>query len=162
MKIGAFSFVTIMKILMVCLGNICRSPMAEGILRKKSTEAKKNWTIDSAGTSNYHIGEAPDSRATQKAAKYDVDISKLRARQFSVSDFDHFDLILAMDESNFNDILRKARNEFDEEKVKMILNFSYPGKNKAVPDPYYGGDAGFEEVFRLLNEACDKIIEQFD
>lgn len=150
-----------MKILMVCLGNICRSPMAEGILRKKSTEAGKNWIIDSAGTSNYHVGEAPDSRATHKAAKYDVDISNLRGRQFSTSDFDKFDLILAMDESNYSDIMRKARNEFDQEKVKMILNFSYPGKNLAVPDPYYGGDAGFEEVYKLLSDACDKIIEDF-
>jgi protein-tyrosine phosphatase len=150
-----------MKILMVCLGNICRSPMAEGILRKKSLEVGKNWIIDSAGTSNYHIGEAPDSRATQKSAKYDVDISNLRGRQFSKSDFDKFDLILAMDESNYSDILRMARNEFDQEKVKMILNFTHPGKNLAVPDPYYGGDAGFEEVYKLLNDACDKIIEDF-
>lgn len=151
-----------MKILMVCLGNICRSPMAEGILRKKSIEAGKNWMIDSAGTSNYHVGESPDSRATLKASKYDVDISGLRGRQFTTADFDRFDLILAMDESNYSDILRKARNEFDQEKVKMILNFTFPGQNKAVPDPYYGGDAGFEEVYRLLNDACDKIIEDFD
>eukprot|EP01136_Pigoraptor_vietnamica_P009113 Opistho-1_new@45287 len=150
-----------MKIVMVCLGNICRSPTAEGILRKKSLEAGKNWTIDSAGTSNYHIGEAPDSRATQKAAKYDVDISNLRGRQFSKSDFDQFDLILAMDESNYSDIIRMARNEFDQEKVKMILNFTHPGKNLAVPDPYYGGDAGFEEVYKLLSDACDKIFEDF-
>lgn len=147
---------------MVCLGNICRSPMAEGIMRKKSIEAGKKWTIDSAGTSNYHIGENPDYRATQKAAKYDVDISDLKARQFSVSDYDKFDLILAMDENNFNDILRKARNEFDEEKVKMILNFSHPGKNLPVPDPYYGGDSGFEEVYRLLSEACERIIKEFE
>ena len=151
----------VMKILVVCLGNICRSPMAEGILRKKSLETEKNWTIDSAGTSNYHIGEAPDSRATQKSAKYDVDISNLRGRQFSKSDFDKFDLILAMDESNYSDILRMARNEFDQEKVKMILNYTHPGKNLAVTDPYYGGDASFEEVYKLLNDACDKIIEDF-
>lgn len=118
--------------------------------------------IDSAGTSNYHVGEAPDIRATQKAAKYDTDISGLRARQFETTDFDKFDLILAMDENNYNDIIRKARNEFDTEKVRMILNFTFPKKNKAVPDPYYGGDTGFEEVYKLLNDACDKIISEFD
>ncbi len=150
-----------MRILMVCLGNICRSPMAEGILRKKSLEAGKKWIIDSAGTSNYHIGEAPDVRATQKAAKYDTDISGLRARQFETTDFDKFDLILAMDENNYNDIIRKARNEFDTEKVRMILNFSRPGKNLNVPDPYYGGDAGFEEVYKLLSDASDKLIQKF-
>jgi protein-tyrosine phosphatase len=151
-----------MKILMVCLGNICRSPMAEGIMRKKANESGKKWIIDSAGTSNYHIGENPDIRATQKSAKYKVDISSLKARQFSVTDYDQFDLILAMDENNFNDIRRLARNESDKGKVKMILNFSYPGKNKPVPDPYYGGDAGFEEVYRLLNEACERIIKEFE
>lgn len=147
---------------MVCLGNICRSPMAEGILRKKAEEKGKNIFIDSAGTSNYHVGEHPDERATAKAKKYQVDISKLRGRQFSKDDFEKFDLILAMDTNNYSDIISKASNESEKQKVKMILNYSHPGKNLSVPDPYYGGDAGFEEVFSLLSEACDQILEEID
>ncbi len=151
-----------MKILMVCLGNICRSPMAEGILRKKVDAIGKKIIIDSAGTSNYHVGDHPDARATAKAAQYKIDISNLRGRQFSVSDFDEFDLILAMDTNNYSDIITKSRNEIDKQKVKLILNYSHPGKNLSVPDPYYGTEDGFEKVYQLLSEACDKIVEEIE
>jgi protein-tyrosine phosphatase len=150
-----------MKILMVCLGNICRSPMAEGILRNKAQKAGKNYHIDSAGTSGYHIGEAPDKRAIEKMKKYHIDISALRARQFTVEDFDRFDLILAMDTSNYQNILRLASNEHQKQKVKLIMNYVYPNENLSVPDPYYGGDDGFEKVYEMLCLASDKIIEQY-
>lgn len=150
-----------MKILMVCLGNICRSPMAEGVLRHKAEQAGKNYEIDSAGTSDYHIGEAPDLRAIKKMEQYNIDISSLAARQFSKPDFKKFDLILAMDENNYANILRLADNDEDRSKVKMILDFIYPGERMSVPDPYYGGESGFENVYRLLDAACEKITEAY-
>lgn len=150
-----------MKILMVCLGNICRSPMAEGIMRNKVSENEKKMIVDSAGTSNFHIGEPPDLRAIKKMQEYQINISSLKARQFTVKDFDEFDLILAMDESNFSNILKLARNESDQSKTKMILDYIYPGERMSVPDPYYGGDAGFENVYSLLDAACNKIIEEY-
>lgn len=147
-----------MRVLMVCLGNICRSPMAEGIMRGKVNEKNLNWEIDSAGTSNFHTGEAPDIRSINKMKAYNLDISSLRARQFTVKDFEAFDLILAMDESNYANILKLAKNDAQREKVKMILDYAFPGQRMSVPDPYYGGDSGFENVYRLLNEACDRVI----
>lgn len=150
-----------MRILMVCLGNICRSPVAEGILRHKSENYKLNIQVDSAGTSNYHIGQHPDTRSAGNAAKRGVDISKLKGRQFSVQDFDNFDLIYVMDQSNYRDVLSLARNENDRQKVEMILNVSLPNSNKAVPDPYYGGENGFDLVFNLLDEACEKICMNY-
>jgi protein-tyrosine phosphatase len=147
---------------MVCLGNICRSPIAEGILRHKLRELKKDeFRTDSAGTSDFHIGEAPDSRTRSNAKKNGVDISDLRARQFVASDFDEFDLIYAMDQSNYANIVRLARNNRDQSKVKLILDEAYPGENREVPDPYYGGDEGFQHVYDLLDEATDKIIEKY-
>lgn len=145
---------------MVCLGNICRSPMAEGVLRHKSEKAGKNFIIDSAGTSNYHIGETPDLRAVKKMEEYTIDISSLSARQFKKSDFQQFDLILAMDENNFTNIMRMTENEEQKSKVKMILDYIYPNERMSVPDPYYGGDSGFENVYRLLDAACNEIIKQ--
>ncbi|MBL7899024.1 MAG: low molecular weight phosphotyrosine protein phosphatase [Crocinitomicaceae bacterium] len=151
-----------MKILMVCLGNICRSPIAEGILRHKIRDMKNKIVItDSAGTSDFHIGEAPDARMRKTAQKNGVDISDLRGRQFITSDFDAFDLIYAMDQSNLKNILRLARNENDRKKVKLILDEIYPNEGREVPDPYYGGDEGFQHVFDLLDEATDKIIEKY-
>jgi low molecular weight protein-tyrosine phosphatase len=151
-----------MKILMVCLGNICRSPIAEGILRQKLSEQGYNSVqTDSAGTSAFHIGEKPDRRMRATAKKNSVDIDDLRARQFVASDFDEFDIIYAMDQSNYNDINSLARNSEDTEKVKLILNELEANTNRAVPDPYYGGDDGFQEVFDLLNNATDVIIEKY-
>lgn len=149
-----------MKILMVCLGNICRSPMAEGIMRNKVEKyGIGDVFIDSAGTSNYHIGEHPDNRAVKNLRSHDIDISTLSARQFEVNDFDRFDLIFAMDSSNYGDIISMARHESDRKKVSMILNMLNPESNQSVPDPYYGGIQGFENVFILLDEACEMIIK---
>ncbi|MGJ5642106.1 low molecular weight protein-tyrosine-phosphatase [Formosa sp. S-31] len=148
------------KILMVCLGNICRSPLAEGILRSKLPY--EDFVIDSAGTSSYHIGSNPDKRSVSVARKYGINISNLMGRQFTINDFDEFDIIYAMDTSNFRDIIHLARTEDDKTKVKLILNEIYPNQNYDVPDPYYGGDHGFENVYKMLDEACSVIAEQFN
>lgn len=146
------------KILMVCLGNICRSPLAQGILESKVN--RDEVFVDSAGTAAYHIGNLPDKRSIAVAKKYGIDITNQRARQFSVKDFDRFDYIYAMDTSNYKNILMLARNEKDEVKVRLILNESYPEENKSVPDPYYGGEQGFEHVYQMLDEACEVITEK--
>ncbi len=146
------------KILMVCLGNICRSPLAEGILRAKLPE--KDFFIDSAGTATYHIGSDPDSRSIAVANKYNIDITHLRGRQFIQQDFDEFDLIYAMDSSNLRHILNLARNKEDEAKVKLILNELTPNEDLSVPDPYYGGDQGFENVYQMLDASCEVIANK--
>ncbi|MCL7762849.1 low molecular weight phosphotyrosine protein phosphatase [Polaribacter sp. Z014] len=143
------------KILMVCLGNICRSPLAEGILKSKVNS--DSVFVDSAGTAAYHIGKLPDERSIEVANKYGIDITKQRARKFVVKDFDEFDIIFAMDDSNYQNILSLVRNNDDEQKVRMILNEIHPAKNLSVPDPYYGGNQGFENVYKMLDEACDVI-----
>ena len=140
---------------MVCLGNICRSPLAEGILKSKLPES--TFLIDSAGTANYHVGNSPDPRSIAVGKKYGIDISNLKGRQFSVNDFDSFDLIYVMDESNYRNVISIARSEHDKSKVKFILNEIYPNQNYDVPDPYYGGDHGFENVYKMLDEACTII-----
>lgn len=150
-----------MRILMVCLGNICRSPLAHGILEHKVKALGLNWDIDSAGTGGWHAGELPDPRSIDIARSKGIDITNQRARQFKQNDFDEFDVIYAMDASNFNDINRLARTEEEKEKVIMILNESYPGENRRVPDPYYGGPDGFANVFNLLNEATNKILAKY-
>lgn len=141
---------------MVCLGNICRSPLAEGIMRSKLSD---DFVIDSAGTANYHVGNSPDKRSVAIARKYGLNISHLKGRQFGVSDFDAFDVIYVMDESNFKNVIALARNDEDMAKVKYILNEVYPNQNYSVPDPYYGGDEGFENVYKMLDEACDNIAK---
>ncbi|WP_299104180.1 low molecular weight protein-tyrosine-phosphatase [uncultured Tenacibaculum sp.] len=146
-----------MKILMVCLGNICRSPLAEGILQSKVNDSVK---VDSAGTSGFHQGELPDSRSIAVAKKYSIDITNQRSRKFTANDFREFDLIYAMDVSNYRDILSLASTEEDRGRVKMILNESYPNENRNVPDPYYGGDMGFENVYSMLDEACEIIASK--
>jgi protein-tyrosine phosphatase len=142
---------------MVCLGNICRSPLAEGILKSKLPS--DSFFIDSAGTGNYHINKAPDTRSIAVAKKYGLDISNLKGRQFTESDFDLFDIIYAMDESNYRNIISLARNEQDKLKVKFILNEIYPDQNFNIPDPYYGGNDGFENIYKMLDEACDVIAK---
>ncbi|WP_299682598.1 low molecular weight protein-tyrosine-phosphatase [uncultured Tenacibaculum sp.] len=146
-----------MKILMVCLGNICRSPLAEGILKSK---LDAEHFVDSAGTSGHHSGELPDRRSIEIARLNGLDITDQKSRKFTVNDFDNFDMIYAMDSSNYHNIIQLSRNEEDVDKVKMILNESSPGDNLNVPDPYYGGDQGFVNVYNMLDEACEVIASK--
>ena len=143
---------------MVCLGNICRSPLAEGILKSKINSNK--IFVDSAGTGNYHVGGLPDKRSIAVAKNHHLDIADQRCRQFQVGDFDEFDFIYVMDNSNKSDVLALARNENDKAKVRMILNEIFPNENVDVPDPYYGGEFGFENVFKLLDEASSIIAKK--
>ena len=144
-----------MKILMVCLGNICRSPLAEGILKNKAKNL--DLIIDSAGTANYHVGKKPDIRSIEIAKKNDIDIKNQIARQFTKNDFINFDVIYAMDKKNYHDIIQKASSKLEIEKVKLILSESNINLD-CVPDPYYGGKNGFHDVYSMLDEACEKII----
>lgn len=145
---------------MVCLGNICRSPLAEGILKSKLFRA--NVVIDSAGTGAYHIDQKPDSRSIAVAKINGVDITDQRARKFLVEDFDVFDIIYVMDNANYRDVIEMARNEDDILKVKMILNEVFPNENLDVPDPYLGGDFGFKNVYNMLDEACEIIAKKIN
>lgn len=145
---------------MVCLGNICRSPLAEGILKSKLFRA--NVVIDSAGTGAYHIDQKPDSRSIAIAKINGVDITDQRARKFLAEDFDAFDLIYVMDNANYRDVIEMARNEDDIVKVKMILNEVFPNENLDVPDPYLGGDFGFKNVYKMLDEACEIIAKKIN
>lgn len=146
-----------MKILMVCLGNICRSPLAEGILQAKADDQHLAWQVDSAGTGAYHVGEKPDPRSQAIASKYGLDISGQRARQFKASDLNEFDLIFAMDSSNYQNILKLAQTEEQRQRVKLILEFTGAPESN-VPDPYWD-DNGFEHVYQLLDTACDRIVD---
>lgn len=147
-----------MKILMVCLGNICRSPLAEGIMQHKIHEKKISWEVDSAGTSHWHVGDLPDRRSIATAKAHGIDITYQRSRQFIPADFEKFDLILAMDSANYTDILRLASTATEKDKVELILNYLHPNENRAVPDPYYEG--GFEKVYQMLEKSCEKILEK--
>lgn len=139
---------------MVCLGNICRSPLAEGIMQHLAIEADLDWEVDSAGTGDWHVGQGPDRRSVKAAANQGVDISKQVCRLFSVSDFDHFDLIFVMDKSNLANVLAMARNNADRDKVEMLLG------DKSVPDPYYD-DNQFAPVFNLIEAGCKEIIKKY-
>lgn len=151
-----------MKVLMVCLGNICRSPMAQGILEYKLKQVglSNEVEVDSAGTSDYHIGDPPDSRAIAKCKEHKMNISRYTGRQFEREDYDRFDRIFAMDFSNYQNMLQLSRSKEDQKKLELILNLSNPDSNMSVPDPYYGGESGFENVYKLLDAACDVLIEQ--
>jgi len=149
----SFSKVLQMKILMVCLGNICRSPLAEGIMQHLAQQNGLDWKVDSAGTGDWHVGQGPDRRSTRAAQKFGIDISKQVCRLFTVTDFDDFDLILVMDKSNLKNVLSMARNKQDEGKVKLLLG------DREVPDPYYD-DTQFEPVFKLIEAGCKEMIRQ--
>lgn len=146
------------KVLMVCLGNICRSPLAEGLLKSKVDPEKV--FVESAGTGDYHIGHSPDERSVAIAEQNKLDITTQKGRQFKVSDFDEFDYIYVMDMSNYRDVIALARNEEDKKKVSLILNEIFPRENVEVPDPYFGGGEGFSKVYKMLDEACEVIAEK--
>ncbi len=149
-----------MKILFVCLGNICRSPLAKGIMREKIKLGKLDASVDSAGFEQFHNGDPADTRSVMTAAKHGIDITDHEARMFRTEDYDRFDRIYVMDSLNYSDVMSKARNEKDRRKVDYILNLSSPGKNKSVPDPYYGGPDGFENVYTMLDKACTILAEE--
>jgi protein-tyrosine phosphatase len=149
-----------MKILMVCLGNICRSPLAEGILQDKVKQAGLDWTVDSAGTNGYHIGEPPH-RLSQKVAKqHGIDISGLRARRFTAEDFSRFDKIYALAEDVIDEMKRIAKKEYNSSKTDLLMNELYPGRNMDIPDPWYGPEPGYHEVYAMIDKACDAIIRR--
>jgi protein-tyrosine phosphatase len=147
--------------LMVCLGNICRSPLAEGILQEKARAAGLSWKVDSAGTNGYHIGEAPHPLSQKVARAKGVDISQQRARKFNANDFQRFDKIYAMAEDVVHEMRRIAGRHFDPSKVELLLNEVHPGKNEDVPDPYYGSEPGYHDVYKMIDAAADKIIEKY-
>ena len=146
---------------MVCLGNICRSPLAEGILQQKAFDAGLNWNVESAGTNSYHIGEAPH-HLSQKVAKLNgLDISRQRARRFVPADFEAYDKIYALAGDVLDDIQRIAKNKYDPKKVDLLMNEIFPGKNLDVPDPWYGPEPGYHEVYKMIDEVCTRIIEKY-
>ena len=147
-----------MKILMVCLGNICRSPLAEGILASKLP--KNKFTVDSAGTGSCHIGRKPDERSIVTAKKNKIDISHQKGRQFAIRDFETFDYIYVMDNSNYNDVMHLAKTPEQRNKVQLILNELFPDENVDLPDPYYGLANGFDHVYEMLDQACELIAKK--
>ena len=150
-----------MKILIVCLGNICRSPLAEGILHHKAFQRGLNWSVESAGTESYHIGEPPH-RLSQKVAKLNgIDICDQRARRFHSDDFEIYDRIYALSSDVLAEMKKMAAKKFDAGKADLLLNELYPGQNRDVPDPWYGEEPGYHEVFRLIEKACDAIVEKY-
>jgi protein-tyrosine phosphatase len=150
-----------MKILMVCLGNICRSPLAEGILQDKAFKAGLNWSIESAGTNSYHTGEPPHP-LSQKVAKLNgIDICQQRARRFVAEDFEVYDKIYALAADVLTDIKRISKKKFDATKVDLLMNELYPGKKMDVPDPYYGTEPGYHEVYKMIDEVSDAIINKY-
>ena len=149
-----------MKILMVCLGNICRSPLAEGILQHKALKAGLNWSVESAGTEAYHAGEPPH-RLSQKVAKHNgIDISQQCSRKFVKEDMLKFDRIYVMDDDNYLNVKRLSKELWNEKKVDLLLNTLYPGENRNVPDPWYGGEDGYHAVFEMIDKACEAIVKR--
>lgn len=146
---------------MVCLGNICRSPLAEGILQDKAWKAGLNWTVESAGTNGYHTGEPPHHLSIKVAEENGINIGKQRSRKFTADDFDKFDMIYAMATDVLEDIKRISRNKFDASKVDLFLNEQYPEQDTEVPDPWYGPEEGYHEVFAIIDKACDYIIKKY-
>jgi protein-tyrosine phosphatase len=142
-----------MKLLMVCLGNICRSPLAHGIMEHLAKEQGLDWEVESAGTGNWHVGEGPDRRSTRTAREHGIDISQQICRLFRISDFDYYDHVFVIDKSNLSDILAMARNDKDRKKVRLLLG------DKIVPDPYCD-NTQFEPVFQMVEKGCKEIINQ--
>ncbi|MES2544437.1 MAG: low molecular weight protein-tyrosine-phosphatase [Bacteroidota bacterium] len=146
------------KILMVCLGNICRSPLAEGLLASKLPSDK--FIVDSAGTGHWHVGNKPDVRSIAVAQKNGIDISNQKGKHFNAKDFDAFDYIYVMDINNYNDVIALAKNDAQKNKVQLILNELFPDENVDVPDPYYGLEKGFDSVYRMLDDACEILAQK--
>lgn len=150
-----------MRILMVCLGNICRSPLAEGIMQQKLLKKNIKAVVDSAGMIDYHEGEMPDHRSIAISKKFGIDISKQRSRPFRQNDFEKFEFIFAMDTHNYQSILEFAKNKEEEKKVFLLLEYAGIGYSRSVPDPYYGTLKDFEEVYKLIDRACENIVDKF-
>ena len=150
-----------MKILMVCLGNICRSPLAEGILQEKAFKAGLKWSVESAGTNRYIMGEAPHPLSQKIARLKGIDISCQRARKFSPDDFEIYDKIYALANDVLDEIKIIAGKKFNAAKIDLLMNELWPGENRDVPDPWYGPEPGYHEVYELINEVCDAIIEKY-
>jgi len=148
-------------VLFVCMGNICRSPMAEGVLRKRLEERHPQLSvrIDSAGTHSYHAGSAPDPRARTAAARRGIEIGSLRARRFEAADCERFDYILAMDRDNM-ELLREISDQRYHDKIRLLMDFSLTQRGADVPDPYYGGATGFERVLDLVEEATEALVDE--
>ena len=149
-----------MKILMVCLGNICRSPLAEGILQHKVNEAGLPWKVESAGTNSYHIGEPPHHLSQKVAQLNGINICDQRARRFKPSDLEEYDLLYAMSKDVIDDMKTMAGNNWQQEKVKLLMDELHPGQQKDVPDPWYGPEPGYHEVYKMIEAACDKILKK--
>ncbi|HOA37638.1 MAG: low molecular weight phosphotyrosine protein phosphatase [Bacteroidetes bacterium] len=149
-----------MKILMVCLGNICRSPLAEGILQQKADDAGLHWQVDSAGTNGYHVGEAPHRLSQKVARAHGLDISGQRAQNFVAADFERYDFIYAMAEDVMDDIRRISGRAFNPDKIGLLMDVLFPGKQIDVPDPWYGPEPGYHEVYDMIEAACAQIITQ--
>jgi protein-tyrosine phosphatase len=147
-------------VLMICLGNICRSPLAEGLLRQKVNFTK--FTIDSAGTSGGQKGDAPDKRSIAVAKKHHIDISNQRSRALKPDDFEKYDFIYVMDGSNYNEVTRRATSDKHKAKVIKIMDEIFPGEGLDVPDPYYGGKSGFDNIYRMLDRATTVIANRLD
>lgn len=150
-----------MKILMVCLGNICRSPLAEGILQQKAIEAGLDWKVESAGTNSYHIGEPPHPLSQKVAKMNGIDISSQRARRFTADDIEAYDKIYALAGDVLDDIRSISKNKFDAGKVDLLMNELHPGKDMDVPDPYYGPEKGYHEVYEMITDVCNIIVEKY-
>lgn len=147
-----------MRILMVCLGNICRSPLAEGILREKALSAGLDWVVDSAGTAGYHIGEPPHELSMKVARMHGIDISGHKGRCFTGEDMERFDRVYFMDSENYQDARRIAGSRWLEPKADLLLNVLYPGENRGVPDPWSGTEIAYHKVYDLLDKATDAIL----
>jgi protein-tyrosine phosphatase len=149
-----------MKILMVCLGNICRSPLAEGILQEKAFNAGLKWSVESAGTNGYHNGEPPHRLSQKVATLNGIDISRQRSRVFTIKDFEVYDKIYVMAQEVIDDLKRICGKKYNAEKVELLMNEVHPGEDIDIPDPWYGTEPGYHEVYKMIDKACDAIIEK--
>lgn len=150
-----------MKILMVCLGNICRSPLAQGILQQKAKEAGLHWQVDSAGTNGYHTGEPPHHLSIQVAKQHGIDISNQRSRKFTAADFENYDLIYAMATDVMEDIKQISKQHFNNKQVRLFLEESFPGQQREVPDPWSGPVSGYQLAFEIIQNNCENIIKKY-